>query len=290
GKADDGYAVDEIKDALSILGEDYMAVFNEIIESPHIDVYAKDTKTRGGFMTSCGDSGIAPYILLNYSGFANEASTIAHEMGHAVYGYLSEHSTDTNRTNNMPTIFTHEVASTCNEYIYYNYKMEHASTEDERLFYLENILTLINSTIIRQVMYTEFEDYIYKKVEAGMALGAEELCDKWFALNSEYYGDSVTLCENMHYRWAAIPHFYYGYYVYKYATSATYSSIIAQRILSGDADTLVKYKQMLARGNSAKASELLCGAGVDPADKAVYSEMTDYYKKLVDEYERLIVK
>ncbi len=281
-------AVDEIKKALAVMGDDYIKVFSEIIESPHVDVYSDKKKREGGFMTSCSNPDILPYILLNYSGYAKEASTVAHEMGHAVYGYLSEHNPSNNMTNNNPSIFTHEIASTNNEFLYYSYMMQHAATKDEKLFYLENILTLINGTVIRQIMYTEFEQYIYGIVESGNALDADILCDKWMELNKEYYGSSVTFSENMRYRWAAIPHFYYGYYVYKYATSATYSAIISRHILSGDKKVTDNYKKMLTKGSSEKPSELLKEVGINVLDAKPYKDMVRYYKDLVDTYAELI--
>ena len=283
-------AIEQVEAALAPLGEDYLRIFDDILMSGHIDVYPSEKKRDGGFMTSCGDSSIYPYVLLNYSGFINEASTIAHEMGHVMYGYYSENCPDNNSTTNQPTIFTHEIASTCNEYMFFSYMKNKVRSDDERLFYLEKIIDLINGTIMRQCMYSEFEDYLYGIIEADGALDAESVSDKWMELNHEYYGESVMFSPSFRYRWAEIPHFYYGYYVYQYATSATYSAIISDRILAGDTEATEGYLSFLSMGASRKCSELLKSVGIDVFNPETYKALADYYSSLVDEFQRLAIK
>ena len=281
-------AIDQIRKGLSVLGDDYIAAFDEMVTTGHIDVYPSSGKKTGAFEKTVGVSSVNPYVMLNFSGYAGDASDLAHELGHAMYDYYSLHNEKLNGTTNIPIIFTQEVASTCNELLYYSYQKENAETEEQKLFYLENILRLLTATFFRQSLYAEFEDYMYQTVENGGILDAETVSQKWLDLYVEYFGDSVTYNEMLRYRWPMIPHFYYGYYVYQYATSMTYSSVIARRILSGDKETLQNYKTMLSKGCSATPSELLKIVGVDPTGKAVYEEFAAYYTSLVDEYETMV--
>ena len=281
-------AVDAIMKALAVLGDDYVGAFKEIVETGHLEVYPSETQKSGAFEKTVGVSSVNPYVQLNYSGYAADASNVAHEMGHALYDYFTLHNPALNGTNNISTIFTQEVASTCNELLYYSYRKDHAETEDEKLFYLENIVRLLNATFFRQCLYAEFEDYMYETVETGGSLDAAAVSEQWFDLTKEYFGDSVTYNEMYRYRWPMIPHFYYGYYVYQYATSITYSSVIARHILSGDETMLKNYRAMLTKGSSETPIELLRGVGIDPTDEAVYQEFAAYYTSILDEYEALI--
>ena len=283
-------AVEKVEQSLGVLGDDYVAIFERIISSGHIDVYPSEKKREGGFMTSCADPSVYPYVLLNYSGYVNEASTIAHEMGHVMYGYYSEHNPENNLMNNQPTIFTHEIASTCNEYLFFAYMMENAESSDEKLFYLEKILTLIHGTILRQCMYSEFEDYIYKIVEEDRSLDADSVSEYWMQLNAEYYGEDVVFSDSYRFRWAAIPHFYYGFYVYQYATSGTYSAVIADKLRRGEPGFADRYRAFLKAGSSDKCSQLLKLVGIDVLSKETYRNMKEYYKQLVDQYQELLRK
>ena len=224
-------AVDEVRAALSILGEDYIAHYDALVNSSHLDVYPSDTKTSGAFSMQVGEEYL-PFMLFNYVGYSDDVSTLAHEMGHAIYSqYSSENQIG---LYSEPTIFTHEVASTTNELIYYTYKMNNAETEDERLFYLENVLSMFAGTFFMQVLYAEFEDAAYQTVEAGGSLDGEELSDLWTELYATYRGDTVKSYPDSRYQWTQVPHFYYNYYVYQYATSVAYAASICQRITGGE--------------------------------------------------------
>ena len=187
-----------------------------------------------------------------------------------------------------PTIFTQEVASTTNELIYYNYKMSHASNDDEKLYYLQNALDLFTGTFFNQVLFAEFEDDFYRIVEAGGALDGEALSDRYLELLNTYRGDTVISFPETKYHWADIPHFYYVYYVYQYATSISYAASIAQGILNGEENAVENYLNFLKAGYSAAPQTLLSIAGVDPLNAETYHAATDYFKGLVDEYERLV--
>jgi oligoendopeptidase F len=278
-------AVDQVIDALGILGDDYIDHFKKIITSGHVDVYPTDTKSTGAYETKPSPE-YYPWVLFNYTGYTDDVSTIAHEMGHAVYDQYSTENQPLMYVN--PTIFTQEVASTTNELLYYEYMMKNAQSDDEKLFYLENALYMFAGTFFTQMMYSEFEDYMYKTVEAGESLDAEDLGDKWMELLDVYKGDTTILCDEIRYRWAAIPHLYYQYYVYQYSADVAYAASIAQRITSGEDGAVEEYLDFLKLGGSAPPVELLSEAGIDPLDKKTYDDALAYFTSLVDEYERLI--
>lgn len=278
-------AVAEVIEALSVLGADYIETFKRIISSGHVDVYPTDTKTTGAF-EMFPSSDFLPWVLFNYNGYSNDVSTIAHEMGHAMYDALT--SKNQPKQYHRPTIFTQEVASTTNELLYYNYKISHAANDDEKLYYLQNALELFTGSFFAQVLFAEFEDDYYQIVEAGDALDGEALSNKYLELLNEYRGDSVITFPETKYRWADIAHFYYVYYVYQYATSISYAASIAQGILGGRENAVEDYLSFLKAGRSADPQTLLSIAGVDPLKEETYRAALDYFKGLVDEYERLV--
>lgn len=277
-------AVDEVRAALSILGEDYIAHYDALVSSSHLDVYPSDTKTSGAFSMQVGEEYL-PFMLFNYVGYSDDVSTLAHEMGHAIYSqYSSENQIG---LYSEPTIFTHEVASTTNELIYYTYKMNNAETEDERLFYLENVLSMFAGTFFMQVLYAEFEDAAYQTVEAGGSLDGEELSDLWTELYATYRGDTVKSYPDFRYQWTQVPHFYYNYYVYQYAASVAYAASICQRITGGEEGAVEDYLAFLKLGGSAAPAELLSTADVDPLDPETYQRALDFFGGMVDEYEQI---
>ncbi len=276
-------AVDQVREALAVLGDDYLESFDEIITSPNQEVYPGDTTVGGAFSASQGDE-FLPYMLFNYRGY--NVKTIAHEMGHSIYSLWSGRSQKA--VNEAPTIFTQEVASTTNELLYYNYKMEHAADDAEKLFYLEKMLFDFTSAYFTQVMYAEFEDYCYQTVEQGGTLDAEDISDFYEQLQKTYRGDAVEPIDGIRYDWVRIPHFYYDYYVYQYATSLSFAATIAQNILNGEPQALEAYKSFLKLGKSAPPSELLKTAGVDILDIKSYEQAMEYFSSLVDEYEELV--
>ena len=285
GKIEYEDAVAEVIDALGVLGEEYIDTFKTLISSGHVDVYPTDTKNTGAFETF-PSSDYLPWVLFNYNGYSNDVSTIAHEMGHAMYDELT--SENQPKQYHQPTIFTQEVASTTNELLYYHYKMSHAANDDEKLYYLQNALNLFTGTFFSQVMFAEFEDELYKTIEAGGALDGEALSDRYLELLNTYRGDSIISFPESKYLWAEIPHFYEPYYVYKYATSITYAASIAQGILGGRERAVEDYLSFLKAGRSADPQTLLSIAGVDPLKEETYHAAMDYFNGLVDEYEQLV--
>ena len=278
-------AVAQVREALSILGEEYISYYDRIINSGHVDVYPTDTKLTGAFSFSMGEE-FLPFVQLNYMGYSEDVSTIAHEMGHAIYSSYSMDNQESLYAE--PSIFTQEVASTTNELLYYSYMMEHAATKDEQMFYLENMLSTFSGTFFIQALNAEFEDAMYQTVESGGALDAEALSDLWAELYQEYRGDTVEFFPNARYAWASIPHFYYDYYLYQYATSIVYAASICERITGGEEDAVEDYLAFLKLGASESPEDLLAVAGVDPLDVETYQRALDFFGEMVDEYEHLV--
>ena len=275
------YAVNIGREGISAWGDEYLKTFDMIITSPHIDVYPSDTKQTGAYEMLQGNE-TTPFIMYNFDGTETYASTIVHEMGHAVYSELS--AENQNLFNNNPGIFTQEVASTANEIMFHEYMIENAQTKEEKLYWMDQEINLFLSTILRQCMYSEFEDYCYKTIENGGALDAEEMAAKWIELEELYYGEGMTIPEDSGIDWARIPHMYYDYYVYKYATSITYAASICNQVDEKGQDEIDAYMEFLKAGNSASPSELLSIAGVDPMDDATYDEAEVLIGNLIDEF------
>ena len=277
-------AVTQVREALGALGEDYLAHFDALVNNGHLDVYPSDTKISGAFSMKISDE-YMPYLLFNYVGYSIDVSTIAHEMGHAIYElYSSENQPGLYST---PSTFTDEVASTTNELLYYSYMMENAATQDEKLYYLENVLYMFSNAFFVQALYAEFEDAMYQTVEAGGSLDAEALSDLWTELWKSYRGDTVSTFADGRYQWATVPHFHYNYYVYQYATSVAYAASICERIMSGEAGAVDDYLAFLKLGGSQSPVELLSVANVDPLDPETYRRALGFFGALVDEYEAL---
>ena len=203
----------------------------------------------------------AAHHLLNYEGEFNDVSTLAHELGHSVHSYLT-------RTNNPPItgeykIFVAEVASLVNELLLAKYMLKNSSEKQEKLAIINNLLDLYKATIYRQVMFAEFERDIAKLSEDGEVLTSELLCDLYYKLNEKYYGKDVVIDKEIQYEWMRIPHFYYNFYVYKYATGYSAATAFASAILSGQPGAVDKYLGFLKAGGSDYSLNILKNAGVD---------------------------
>ena len=165
--------------------------------------------------------------------------------------------------------------------------MNNAATEDERLFYLENVLSMFAGTFFIQALYAEFEDAAYQAVEAGDSLDGEALSDLWTELYATYRGDTIKTYPDSRYQWTQVPHFYYDYYVYQYATAVAYAASICQRITSGEEGAVEDYLAFLKLGSSAAPAELLATADVDPLNAETYQRALDFFGGMVDEYEQI---
>ncbi len=274
-------AVNLGRSAVSVWGDEYLETFDRIITSPHIDVYPSDTKNPGAFEYLHGNK-TTPYVLYNFNGMPSYTSTIVHEMGHAVYSEFS--AENQNIYSNFPGIFTQEVASTANEVMFNKTMIGNASSDEEKLYWLEQEINLFINTVITQCKYSEFEDYCYKVLESGGSLNGDVLNKKWLELTKSYYGDNVEVDDDSAIGWARIPHLYNNYYVYQYSTSITYAASICNLVDKNGQDEIYDYIRFLKAGASVSPVDSLRIANVDPLDDKTYEEAGTLIKELIDEY------
>ena len=277
-------AKETVLKALAPLGEEYVAKVKEGFENRWIDVYENQGKRSGAY--SAGSYGAHPYVLLNYNGTLDDMFTIAHEMGHAMHSYYSNE--------NQPyiysqyKIFVAEVASTCNEILLMEYLLKNTTDKKERAYLLNHYLDSFKGTVFRQTQFAEFEMRTNAMVEAGESLNAENLNALYLELNKKYYGPDMISDKEISYEWARIPHFYYNFYVYQYATGFTSAVAIARSILAEGAPAVERYKKFLSGGCSDAPVELLKIAGVNLETPAPIQSALDVMGEILDEMESLI--
>ena len=281
------YSFEEAKeivaDALQPMGDEYVSILKEGMNSRWIDVYENRNKRSGAY--SWGAYGTHPYVLLNYHGKLNDVFTLAHEMGHSMHTYFSN--------KNQPItyagykIFVAEVASTCNEALLMHYMLEKTDDVKIRKYLLNHQLEEFRTTLFRQTMFAEFEHIVHSKIQAGEAPTMEKLNKIYHDLNVLYYGEDMVVDEEIDYEWMRIPHFYTPFYVYQYATGYSAATAFAKIILEGKEEAANRYiKEFLCGGSSKSPIELLKAAGVDmsssePVDKALES-FEEYLKEYLD--------
>lgn len=249
-----------VKKALAPLGEDYTALLQEGFDNRWIDVYENEGKRTGAY--SWGAYGTHPYVLLNYQGTLNAVFTLAHEMGHALHSWHSDHRQPYRYAGYR--IFVAEVASTCNEALLIHYLLENSSDETERNYLINYFLDQFKGTMYRQTMFAEFEMMTHRDiVQEGGVLTAEKLCGIYHKLNKDYFGEQMVSDEEIQYEWARIPHFYTPFYVYQYATGFAAAIAISSKILAGEPGIVEKYKEFLSGGSSMDPIDLLKICGVD---------------------------
>ena len=219
---------------------------------------------------------------MNYEGEFNDVSTLAHELGHSVHSHLT-------RTNNPPItgeykIFVAEVASLVNELLLAKYMLKTSSEKQEKLAIINNLLDLYKATIYRQVMFAEFERDIAKLSEDGEILTSELLCDLYYKLNEKYYGRDVVIDKEIQYEWMRIPHFYYNFYVYKYAIGLCCASRIVDNILSEKDGALDKYINFLSSGCKKSPLELLKDTDCDLSNNEVFDSAMKIFNDLLDDF------
>lgn len=273
-----------IADALGMLGADYAATLKQAFESRWIDVFPGEHKDTGAY---AGRSvGIHPWVLTNFTGNYNSVSTLAHELGHAVHQYRS-YATQSSAFNRDPTAVTSEVASTTNELLLSRYMIAHATDAHERLYYVQQELEMLNGTFFGQMLYADFEQRAHSVVETGGTLTAETL-DGIYAQAYRTYRPGFTPLEADDSHWAAVPHFYYGYYVYVYAMDVSVACNLVERLEVGDAHALAAYEEFLAAGDSADTVDLFARLGVDVTDPAYIQPLVHRYAELLDIEEELL--
>ncbi len=276
-------AVDEVLSAVSVFGQEYVDILKAGYDKRWVDVYPNTGKVGGAFSGGCATS--EPYILLNFQGLDEDVSTLAHESGHSMHSYFTRHNNPLQYADYR--IFVAEVPSTVNELLLAYYRLEHSDDRDEKLGILGNLLDLYKSTIYRQIMFAEFERDTHAMSEQGEVLTADLLCEHYYALNEKYFGGEVVLDEEIAREWMRVPHFYYNFYVYKYAIGLTAASHIVKRIRNGEPGTLDSYFAFLKLGSTKDPIESLKVAGVDMTSTEVFDSAVEMFGDLITEFEKL---
>ncbi|MBQ4297030.1 MAG: oligoendopeptidase F [Clostridia bacterium] len=269
--------------ALSVLGEDYTAMLREGFENRWIDVYENVGK-RGGAYSSMGRP--HPYVLLNHHDNLDSQFTLAHEMGHALHSYLSCKNQPVSTSDYV--IFVAEVASTCNEVLLMRRLLSETTDRRKRAYLINHFLDQFKGTIYRQTMFAEFELAMGRMAESGTTLTADVLSEKYLALNKLYFGPDMVSDNGIALEWARIPHFFYNYYVFQYATGFSAAVAIANRILREGAPAVADYKRFLSGGSSTDPISLLRIAGVDMSTPDPVNSALALFGELLDEMETLL--
>lgn len=277
-------AKDLVVKALAPLGEDYVKVVEEALRDRWIDVYERPGKRSGAY--SSGSYDTVPYMLLNHQDNVSNLFTLAHEMGHSLHSYLSK--------TKQPYVYSHygiflaEIASTFNEALLNHYLLEREQDPMRRLYLINHYLETFKGTIFRQTMFAEFEREIYAHVEQGQGLTSQWLCEEYGKINDVYFSGMVDVDEEIKHEWSRIPHFYYNFYVYQYATGLSAATSFAKRVLDGEEGALEGYLGFLSAGCSDYPVEVLKKAGLDMSTPRPVQEALAVFTSLVDEFERLL--
>ena len=268
-----------VLDALSVLGSDYTDMLKVGFNNRWIDVYENKGKRSGAY--SSGLSRPHPYVLLNHKDNLDSQFTLVHEMGHAMHSYLSSHNQPASCADYV--IFVAEVASTCNEVLLMKYLLSRTTDRTERAYLINHFLDQFKGTIYRQTQFTEFELFMGRHSEKGETLTADVLSDKYLELNKLYYGPDMVSDDLIKLEWARIPHFFYNYYVFQYATGFSAAVAIANRILSLGEPAVRDYKRFLSSGGSQDPISLLKIAGVDMSSPEPINSALALFGELIDE-------
>lgn len=269
------------------LGEEYQSIVQKGLDSRWVDVLENKGKRSGAY--SSGTYGTNPYVLMNWQDNVNNLFTLAHEFGHSMHSYYTRE--------NQPypyasySIFVAEVASTCNEELLFDYLLKTTENEDHKIYLLNHWLDGFRSTVFRQTMFAEFEHMIHEMDARGEALTAERLTEIYYDLNKQYFGDDITIDEEIGLEWARIPHFYYNYYVYQYATGQSAATALSKQILEEGKPAVDRYiNNFLKAGCSDFPIEVLKAAGVDMESPKPIAEACKVFEEKLNELENLLLK
>lgn len=280
------YSFEEAKnlvlETLEIFGDDYLNNLKKAFDQKWIDIYNNKGKRGGAYSGGAYDT--YPYVLLNFEGALNDVSTLAHELGHSMHSYYSR--LNNSYQNSSYKIFVAEVASTVNELLLAIHMLKKSNEKREKLIILNSLLDLFKATIYRQTMFAEFEEGIYEKHEKGEILTSKVLCEYYYDLNKKYFGPNVYVDEQIKYEWERIPHFYYNFYVYKYATGLSAACFIVNNILNNVPGAKENYLKFLSLGGSLDPLDELKVAGVDMTKPEVVLSAIKMFEEILDEFEK----
>ena len=269
--------------ALAPLGEDYLNLLREGFANGWIDVYENEGKRSGAYSAGAR---VHPYVLLNFKGTLDDVFTLVHEMGHSIHSYLSNKTQPTAYQDYV--IFVAEVASTCNEALLMEYLLSVTTDKKERAYLINHFLEQFRGTLYRQTMFAEFELAANEMTQRGEGTTAEALCAMYKKLNEQYFGPERNVDEEISLEWARIPHFYYDYYVYQYATGYAAAIALSRRILREGEAAVKDYLGFLSGGCSADPITLLRGAGVDMASPKPVEDATKLFDEMISEMEKIL--
>lgn len=269
--------------ALAPLGEDYLNLLREGFANGWIDVYENEGKRSGAYSAGAR---VHPYVLLNFKGTLDDVFTLVHEMGHSIHSYLSNKTHPTAYQDYV--IFVAEVASTCNEALLMEYLLSVTTDKKERAYLINHFLEQFRGTLYRQTMFAEFELAANEMTQRGEGTTAEALCAMYKKLNEQYFGPEMNVDEEISLEWARIPHFYYDYYVYQYATGYAAAIALSRRILREGEPAVKDYLGFLSGGCSADPITLLRGAGVDMASPKPIEDATKLFDEMISEMEKIL--
>ncbi|MFC6038077.1 oligoendopeptidase F [Paenisporosarcina macmurdoensis] len=269
------------------LGEEYVSIATKGLENRWVDVVENKGKRSGAY--SSGSYGTNPYILMNWQANVNNLFTLAHEFGHSLHSYYSRASQPFVYGNY--SIFVAEVASTCNEALLNEHMLNTIEDDQKRIYLLNYWLEGFRGTVFRQTMFAEFEHLIHKMDQDGDALTADKLTEVYYELNKKYFGDDLVVDEEIGLEWARIPHFYYNYYVYQYATGYSAAVALSNQILSEGQPAVERYiNKFLKAGCSDTPIEVLKKAGVDMTSASPIEEACKVFEQKLNELEKLLLK
>lgn len=287
---DKEYSFEEAKNlvikALEPLGHEYINDLKQAFTQKWIDVYNNKGKRSGAY--SSGGYDTYPYVLLNFEGKLKDVSTLAHELGHSMHSYYSIKNNTYSNYNYK--IFVAEVASTVNELLLNFYLLKNSNDKSEKLYILNSMMELFKATIYRQVMFAEFEKECHEKYEKGIILTNELLCNDYYNLNKEYFGNNVVVDEQIRYEWERIPHFYYNFYVYKYAIGLSCACYIVDGILNDKDNMKENYLKFLTLGGSDYPANELKIAGIDITNSEVITSAIKMFDSVIDEFKKIYNK
>lgn len=266
------------------LGEEYVNIIKEGFEKRWVDIEENVGKRSGAY--SSGTYGTMPYILMNWQDNINNLFTLAHEFGHSVHSYYSRKTQPYHYSGY--SIFVAEVASTCNEALLNNYLLKVTEDKKKKLYLLNHFLEGFRGTVFRQTMFAEFEKLIHDKAASGEPLTPELLTGTYYDLNKKYFGDEIVIDEEIGLEWARIPHFYYNFYVYQYATGYSAATALSKQILEEGEPAVARYLEFLKAGSSDYPIEVLKRAGVDMTSPEPIKEALAVFESTLNEMEQLL--
>ena len=274
----------EAKKALAPLGEDYLKHVDYIFNNRVIDVVESQNKVTGAY--SGGSYDTDPYELLNWEDNLDSLYTLVHETGHSVHSWYTR-NTQPYVYGDYP-IFVAEIASTTNENILTEYFLDNITDFKTRAFVLNHYLDSFKGTLFRQTQFAEFEQFIHKADAQGQPLTADVLDEFYGNLNQRYYGDSVEPGGEIAKEWARIPHFYYNFYVYQYATGFAAATALANKVVHGTDQERDAYINFLKSGSSDYPTEIMKRAGVDMTKADYLRDAFDTFEKRLNEFEKIV--